>query len=85
MGIQVARGYHRVMANWFPMALKEAAWAWLMNLPEESVSSWSDLSKLFIANFKATYERPASRGDLKVVAQRPGETLYKYIQRFCQV
>ena len=73
------------MANWFPMALKDNARSWLMNLPEESVSSWEDLCRQFEANFKPTYDRPASKGDLKAVKQHKGETLRKYIQRFCQV
>ena len=73
------------MANWFPMALKEAARAWLMNLPAESISSWEDLCKQFVANFMATYERPATKNDLKAVRQRPGETLRAFIQRFSQI
>ncbi|KAK1681245.1 hypothetical protein QYE76_042093 [Lolium multiflorum] len=43
VGIHAARGDHRIMANWFPMALKEADRAWLMNLPVESISMWDDL------------------------------------------
>ena len=73
------------MANWFPMALKDNARSWLMNLPEESVSSWDDLCHQFEANFKPTYDRPASKGDLKAVKQCKDETVRKYIQRFCQV
>jgi hypothetical protein len=33
VGIQAAGGNDKVMENWFPMALKEAARSWLMNLP----------------------------------------------------
>ena len=55
------------------------------NLPDESVSSWEDLCHQFEANFKPTYDHPASKGDLKAVKQHTGETLRKYIQRFCQV
>src|SRR5664279_5977444 len=43
VGIEAAGGDDKVMANWFPMALKEAARSWLMNLPEGSVSSWGEL------------------------------------------
>jgi hypothetical protein len=39
VGIQATRGEHRVMANLFPMALKEEARVWLINLPTESISS----------------------------------------------
>jgi hypothetical protein len=55
------------MANWFPIALKDAPWTWLMNLPHESVTSWQDLCHQFVANFVPTYERPATKNDLKVV------------------
>jgi hypothetical protein len=45
IGIQAAHGDQRVMANLFPMALKEALRTWLMNLPHESVTSWKDLCR----------------------------------------
>jgi hypothetical protein len=67
------------------MALKEAARAWRMNLPAESISSWKDLCNQFIANFMGTYERPALKYDLKAVRQRPGKTLRAFIQRLGQV
>ena len=60
------------------MALKDAARTWLMNLPEESISSWTDLCEQFVANFKATYERPLTLNDLRAVRQRPGETLRSF-------
>jgi hypothetical protein len=45
VAIQAARGDQRAMANWFPMALKDAPRNWLMNLPHESVTSWKDLCR----------------------------------------
>jgi hypothetical protein len=30
----------KIMANWFPLALKPNTLAWLMNLPERSIRSW---------------------------------------------
>jgi hypothetical protein len=56
-----------------------------MNLPQESVTSWKDLCRLFVANFMPTYERPATKNDLKAVRQYKGETLCQYIQRFSQM
>jgi hypothetical protein len=56
-----------------------------MNLPHESVTSWKDLCRQFIANFMPTYERPATKNDLKAVRQYKGETLRQYIQRFSQM
>jgi hypothetical protein len=68
------------------MALKDAPWTtWLMNLPHESVTSWKDLCRQFVANFMPTYERPATKNDLKAVRQYKGETLHQYIQRFSQM
>jgi hypothetical protein len=63
------------MTNWFPMALKDAPRTWLMNLLRESVTSWKDLCRQFIANFMPTYERPATKNDLKAVRQYKGKTL----------
>jgi hypothetical protein len=67
VAVQAARGDQRAMANWFPMALKDALRTWLMNLPHKSVTSWKDLCRQFVANFMPTYERPATKNDLKVV------------------
>jgi hypothetical protein len=67
------------------MALKDAPRTWLMNLPHESVTSWKDLCCQFVANFMATYKRPATKNDLKAVSQYKGKTLRQYIQRFSQM
>jgi hypothetical protein len=85
VAVQAARGDQRVMANWFPMALKDAPRTWLMNLPHESVTSWKDLCGQFVANFMPTYERPATKNDLKAVHQYKGEMLRQYIQLFSQM
>ena len=37
LAIQAAGGDDKVMANWFPMALKDSASSWLTNLPAESI------------------------------------------------
>ncbi len=39
------------MANWFPMALKDGARSWLLNLPPGSISSWDEMRDRFVANF----------------------------------
>ena len=33
---------HKVMANWFPLALGPLAQKWIMNQPEGSIRSWRD-------------------------------------------
>jgi hypothetical protein len=85
IAVQATHGDQRVMANWFPMALKDTPRTWLMNLSHESVTSWKDLCCQFVAYFMPTYERPTTKNDLKVVHQYKGETLRRYIQRFSQM
>jgi hypothetical protein len=85
VAVQAARGDQRVMANWLPMALKDEARTWLMNLPPESVISWRDLCRQFVANFMPTYEHPVTKNDLKAVCQYKSETLQQYMQRFSQM
>ena len=72
-------GDEKIMANWFPTALKDGARSWLLNLTEGSVSSWEEMRSRFIANFQGTRDRPPAVGDLRRVKQHPGETLHMYI------
>jgi hypothetical protein len=56
--VQAVRGDQRAMANWFPMALKDAPRTWLMNLPHESVTSWKDLCRQFVEKLHAHVRVP---------------------------
>ena len=40
LGIEAANGDEKVMVNWFPMALKDGARTWLLNLAPGTISSW---------------------------------------------
>ena len=70
------------MANWCPMALKDGARTWLLNLPPSTISSWDEMRTRFIANFQGTRNQPPAVSDLHRIKQQPGETLQKYIQCF---
>nr|AAK71558.1 putative gag-pol protein precursor [Oryza sativa Japonica Group] len=48
--IVAAGGDDRVMANYFPMALKGPARGWLMTQPPDSIHSWEDLCQQFVRN-----------------------------------
>ena len=85
LSIEAANGDKKVMANWFPMALKDGACSWLLNLPPGSISSWGEMREHFVANFQGTRDRPPAAGDLRRIKQQPGETMQKYIQRFNSV
>ena len=51
LGIEAANGDEKVMTNWFPMALKDGARTWLLNLAPGTISSWDEMRTRFIANF----------------------------------
>ena len=51
LSIEAANGDEKVMANWFPMALKDGARSWLLNLPAGSISSWDEMRECSITNF----------------------------------
>ena len=53
------------MVNWFPMALKDGARSWLLNLPVGSISSWGEMRERLVANFQSTRDRPSAAGDLR--------------------
>ena len=82
LGIEAANRDEKVMANWFPMALKDRARTWLLNLAPGTISSLDEMRTRFIANFQGTRDRSLAVGDLRRIKQQPRETLQKYIQRF---
>ncbi|MBS7406977.1 MAG: retrotransposon gag domain-containing protein, partial [Coriobacteriales bacterium] len=82
LGIEAANGDEKVMANWFPMALKDEARTWLLNLAPGTISTWDEMRTHFIANIQGTHDRPPAVSDISRINQPPRETLQKYIQRF---
>ena len=53
-----------VMSNYLSVMLQPAAMNWLTSLQLDIIDSWGDLKYMFIENYKATYERPATKHDL---------------------
>ena len=75
LGIEAANGDEEVMANWFPMALKDGARTWLLNLAPGTISSSDEMRTRFIANFQGIRDRPPAVSDMSRIKQQPGETL----------
>ena len=75
LGIEAANGAEKVMVNWFPMALKDRARTWLLNLAPGTISSWDEMRTRFIANFQGTRDRPPTLSDMRRIKQQPWETL----------
>jgi hypothetical protein len=80
--ILAAGGNKAVMANYFPVALTGTARSWLMNLPEGTLHSWSELCHQFTANFESAYARPKNEIDLHTIQRRPEESLRSFVQQF---
>ncbi|KAI5021454.1 hypothetical protein ZWY2020_058184 [Hordeum vulgare] len=80
LSIRAAGRGDKVMACWFPMALKGGALSWLLNLPKASITSWDSLHERFITNFHGTRDRAPTMNDLRRIKQQEGETLHKFIQ-----
>jgi hypothetical protein len=59
--ILVVGGNEAIMASDICVALIGTARSWLMNLPEGTLDSWSELCHQFMANFDSAYARPAMR------------------------
>ena len=84
-GLAAAGADHKVMANWFPLALGPSAQKWIMNQPEGSIRSWRDLCEQFVNAFQGRYKRPGTMNDLYALVQEPGEMLHHFMQRFSHV
>ena len=75
----------KVLANYFPLALKPNVMPWLMHLPVDSISSWVDLCHEFVGAFTGGHQAHGQASDLHLIPQKEGENLRKYIQRFNRV
>jgi hypothetical protein len=70
------------MAGYFPLVMGKAPLLWLDNLTTECITSWARLSRLFMTNYQATYNRPGNTHHLARVRMRRDETLQKYTNRY---
>jgi hypothetical protein len=77
--ILAAGGNEAIMANYFPVALTGTTRSWLMNLPEGTLDSWSELCRPFTAKFESTYVQLGNKTDLHAIQQRPGESLHSFV------
>src|SRR6187399_1095420 len=86
IAVQAAGGRdEKILANYFPLVLKPNVRSWLMHLPEGSISSWADLCHQFVGAFTGGHKPHGQESDRHILAQKEGESLRKYIQRFSRV
>ncbi|XP_016192224.1 uncharacterized protein LOC107633103 [Arachis ipaensis] len=66
----------------FPVTLAGPAIRWFNNLPQGSVTQFSDISHAFLAQFTTRIVKAKHLINLLGVTQRPGEPTRKYLDRF---
>jgi hypothetical protein len=76
-----ATTYEVIICN-LPLHLADSARTWLEHLPASQIHNWDDLVRTFVGNFQGTYVRPGNSWDLRACTQKPGESLWDFIQRF---
>ncbi|XP_030963816.1 uncharacterized protein LOC115984981 [Quercus lobata] len=71
-----------IMCRAFPTTLKGLARVWFNKIPPSSVSSFEELSKLFVNNFIGGQRHKRSSSSLLTIEQGENESLRSFITRF---
>jgi hypothetical protein len=82
IAVRASGGNEDHMAGYFPLVMGKAPLLWLDNLPAECITSWATLSRLFMTNYQATYNRPSNTHHLTRVRMRSDETLREHTNRY---
>ena len=70
------------MCRALPTTLKGPARVWFSKIPSNSVSSFEELSKLFVNNFIGGQRHKHSLSSLLIIEQGENESLRSFITRF---
>ena len=73
---------YEIMCRAFPTTLKGPARVWFSKIPLNSISSFEDLSKLFVNNFIRGQRHKHSSSSLLTIEQGENESLRLFITRF---
>ena len=71
-----------IMCRAFHTTLKRPAWVWFSKIPPNTVSSFEELSKLFVNNFIGGQRHKRSSSSLLTIGQRENESLRFFITHF---
>ena len=66
----------------FPFSLRDKARVWLHSLPLESITTWEELTKAFLAKFFPLSKTASLHNQITSSTQRKDETLYEAWKRF---
>ena len=70
------------MCRAFPTTLKGPARVWFSKLPPNTITSFQELSKLFINNFVGGQRQKRSSSNVLNIEQEENESLRTFISRF---
>ena len=56
--------------------------SWYKSLPDESISSWRQLGRMFSRHFTASRRHPKTEASFEAIIQGKDESLRAYIERF---
>ena len=71
-----------IMCRAFPTTFKGPAQVWFSKIPPNTVSSFEELSKLFVNNFIRGQRHKRSSSNLLIIEQGENESLRSFITRF---
>ena len=74
LAMDLLRASDGICARYFMMMLEGPDRIWFKNLPEYSVTSWTDLKEKFIKNFQGTCKRATTIVNLEHCVQKEGES-----------
>ncbi|KAK8549097.1 hypothetical protein V6N12_061995 [Hibiscus sabdariffa] len=66
----------------FPFSLADVAKDWLFYLPSNSVTTWADMTRLFLDRFFPAAKASELRRSILGIRQKDNESLYDYWERF---
>ena len=72
----------KIMCKAFPTTLKGPARVWFSKMPPNTVSSFEELSMLFVNNFIGGQRNKRSSSSLLTIEQGENESLWSFITRF---
>jgi hypothetical protein len=66
----------------FPFSLKDSAKDWLYYLPSGSITTWTEMKRLFLLKYFPASRAANIRKEICGIRQNNGESLYEYWERF---
>ena len=73
---------NEIMCRVFPTTLKRPARVWFSKIPPSTVTSFEELSKLFVNNFIGGQRHKRFSSSLLTIEQGENESLWSFITRF---